>query len=140
MMRANMDINSLGQYTSSGTLGVYGGDGFTDPLIACAAPNQAPVNVAACASTVACDMARWAQELCYTLPEGRGAIQLAIARDGDGNITAADLRVRVRWCDDRAFVDVDTGDCTNGEAAFSNGDLETGTRGGETQFVVEAQL
>lgn len=121
MMRGNM--NDIGYYNMSA---------FTVGTTACPAVNQAPFAYAtSCATTRAaasCNIDRWAQELCYTLPEGRGRIQVNVTRGAAGVITSTIATVTVRWCDDRARVDT-AGDCGLAMAA-DTGVTELVVRGG----------
>lgn len=102
MMRANK--NNVGYYNSGA---------FSDPAVACADAPEA-LDPTACGIGFACDIARWEEELCRTLPLGRGSIGVAVG----GVPTTFVATVRIRWCDDRSQVAAD-GNCAAGETEFA---------------------
>lgn len=107
MMRAN--ITNAPNYARSG---------YTNPAACNVA--QAPFAYADCSSQHACDRAKWASNLCYALPNGRGRATVTALGDG-----AYDVSVDICWSDDRSANTTPTAGCT-------------GT--GETRFVVTSGL
>ena len=107
MMRAN--ITNAPNYARSG---------YTNPAACNAAQPQ--FNYGSCGSLHACDRAKWASKLCYTLPNGRGRATVTDLGEGSYDVT-----VDICWSDDRSADTTPTSTC-NGA--------------GETRFVVTSGL
>jgi type IV pilus assembly protein PilV len=91
-------------------MGYYNVDSYTDPA-ACASP-EVPTNFTTCGSVHDCDRARWARDLCYALPNGRG--QATIARGAGTDPLDFDITVAVCWSDDRGEeAEAPSADCSN---------------------------
>lgn len=109
MMRAN--VANADNYTR---------DTFTDPGV-CESAAEAPIDIAACPDQQSCDRGKWAKDLCYVLPNGRGrATVTPIGTTGYFNAS-----VEICWADDRSEDTAATTDCDGP---------------GETLFVVDTRI
>ncbi len=103
-IRANL-INA-GQYHSTA---------YTDPATACTLASRPAGTYDATTAPHTLDMTRWARDLCYQLPNGRGRVQVTastpvVAATGQSYRTYS-VDVDVCWSDDRS--ETAANDCNN---------------------------
>lgn len=94
-MRANM-----------ANVGYYGTGTYSVPATACVAAAEPANTYGTFANkTHAADMARWARDLCYTLPNGRGRVTLVPTStpiSTGGSFRTYQATVDICWTDDRS--------------------------------------
>ena len=91
---------------------------YTSPAVCEAA--EAPLDLASCTDQQTCDRSKWARDLCYVLPNGRG--RATVTDLGTGYF---DAEVEICWSDDRSQDTTPTAECDGA---------------GETLFVVETRI
>lgn len=97
MMRADRRRDSFARINAA--LGSY-----SDPEAICGATTKTPLDYSACTGAASadraylCDIDRWQRDLCYTLPNGRGRINIDPV---PGSLYAFRARVDICWSDDR---------------------------------------
>ncbi len=88
---------------------LYDSDVYTNPAV-CAA-EEAPRSLTACGTTRPCDEARWARDLCYRLPNGRGLVSLT--QPGGGS--SFRIQVDICWTDNRSVEMAPTATCSDAD-------------------------
>lgn len=106
-----------------GNRALYHTGAYTAFATACAA-DEAPIDLTACGTAVACDKARWAADLCNRLPNGRGRVDISQIGVGTG---AYQIQVDICWTDNRGVVINTAANCGDGDNDGIVDDLEAGS-------------
>lgn len=96
----------------------YHNTAYSDPAVACTTTNRTAYNYVATTPPHTHDVARWARDLCFTLPNGQGRVMVTegtaqVAASGESYRTYQ-VVVQICWFDDRAATG--TADCNNATA------------------------
>ncbi|MGQ0799139.1 MAG: type IV pilus modification protein PilV [Pseudomarimonas sp.] len=96
----------------------YATGNWTDPAVACAAADRPALTFNSATAIHRLEVARWASDICYTLPNGQGRITVttteAAATGGGVDFANYFVAVEVCWFDDR--VSEEGSDCDNATA------------------------
>lgn len=107
-IRANL-INSMRYHSAT----------YSDPATACTLAARPAGTYDATVAPHTLDMQRWARDLCYQLPNGRGRVQVTASTPvvvGTGHYRTYSIDVDVCWSDDRSQTAAD--DCNNATAGI----------------------